>query len=173
MTEQWKNIEGYNGDYQVSDMGRIRTRNNRWGVTDKYRILKQNKQRDGYHLVRLYLNSQQSDCLVSRLVANAFIPNPKNKKEVNHKDGNKSNNSASNLNWSTRSENMKHAFEMGLLNVRRGEDNNKSKLSEENVIEIRNTYAMGCFTQTEIAIAYNVTCANISEIVNYKTWKHV
>jgi hypothetical protein len=77
--------------------------------------------------------------MTHRIVAEAFLPNPDNLPEVNHEDGNKHNNNASNLEWCTRSENMKHAYQTGLKSSA-GAKNSRCKLSEENVAFIREHY---------------------------------
>ena len=132
MEEIWKDIEGYEGLYQVSNLGRIKSlgkyihklRGNIW--TDE-KIKKQHKDRDGYCRVNLYKNSKMKACMVHRLVAKAFIPNTENKKEINHIDGNKDNNITSNLEWCTRTENERHAYKTGLKNSRYGKENKNSK----------------------------------------------
>lgn len=105
--EQWKDIDGFEGLYKVSNYGSVK----RLGRTErelKPRMCK------GYETVCLCKNGIRSNRRINRLVALAFIPNPENKPEVNHKDGNKRNNAASNLEWSTASENQKHARTTGL-----------------------------------------------------------
>lgn len=105
--EQWRNIAGFDGLYQVSSFGAVK----RLGKSErrlKPRMCK------GYETVCLCKNGISHNLRVNRLVAIAFIPNPANKPEVNHKDGNKRNNAVSNLEWSTASENQKHARSIGL-----------------------------------------------------------
>lgn len=92
--EIWCPIKGYEGIYEVSDKGRVRSL--KYG---KERILKQRRDKDGYIQVDLYKNCDQKTCKVHRLVAQAFIPNPDNLPQVNHKDENKTNNSVQNLEW--------------------------------------------------------------------------
>lgn len=106
--EEWRDIPGYEGLYQVSNLGRVKSlkRPNRHGTfTYKQVILKQRIKR-GYYVVYLYKDKEVSNFLVSRLVATAFIPNPDNKPFVDHIDTNKSNNKVNNLRWVTASENM-------------------------------------------------------------------
>lgn len=94
MKEIWKDIKGYEGIYQVSDLGRVRSL--KFG---KERILVGRKDSDGYLRVGLCKDGKEKTCRVHRLVAEAFIPNPDGLPQVNHKDERKSNNVASNLEW--------------------------------------------------------------------------
>lgn len=103
MMEVWKDIEGYNGKYQVSSWGRVRN-------AESGNILKPYKTRKGYLKVGLSVGHRITDKhRVNRLVAKAFIPNPMDLPQVNHKDGNKENNSITNLEWTTDEINKKHA----------------------------------------------------------------
>lgn len=101
MEEIWKDIEGFEGLYQVSNFGRIKR------VTTG-RILKGDKNNDGYLRVKLYKNNTKSNKSIHRLVAEAFIPNPENKPQVNHVNEDKTNNSLDNLEWMTAKENINH-----------------------------------------------------------------
>lgn len=102
-----KQIKKY-PDYYVTKEGLVFS-----SKTNKF--LKFSYDKKGYQRVGLYIGNCKSKTIkVHRLVAETFIPNLKNKTDVNHKDGNKSNNNISNLEWTTRSENMKHAFKTGL-----------------------------------------------------------
>ena len=94
MEEIWKEIEGFNGDYWVSNLGRVKSLKYK-----KERILKPRKQ-SGYYKVLLY-NDKKYEYSIHRLVAMAFIPNPDNLPQVNHKDENKANNCVDNLEWCT------------------------------------------------------------------------
>ena len=93
----------------------------------KERILKQSKSHKGYLYVNLYKNGKSKKYSVHKLVAEAFIPNPEGKPEINHDDGNKENCCASNLYWSTRSENVLHAYRTGLYKNPKKHCNNKAK----------------------------------------------
>ncbi len=123
--EIWKDIPGYEGIYAISNLGVIRRfdRIKKLGVKD-----------NGYLTANLSLKGKTRNFYPHRLVAIAFIPNPENKPDVNHIDGNKKNNSVTNLEWVTKSENMIHANKTGLTKI--GESHYKTKLTIENIKEI-------------------------------------
>ena len=125
MEEIWKDIKGYEGLYQVSNLGRIKKQAQaityiRNGKIIEYKIKEhiknQQKTRYGYYHIILYKNNIGKHFQVHRLVAFAFLPLIDGKDFVNHKDGNKTNNCLYNLEWVNRSENMQHAFKLGLIN---------------------------------------------------------
>lgn len=109
MKEVWKDITGYEGLYQISNLGRVKSF---WNTKEK--ILMNLKDNFGYLKVCLCKDGKKKQFKVHKLVAEAYIPNIENKKEVNHINGNKADNRAENLEWCTRSENMKHAYKNGL-----------------------------------------------------------
>lgn len=121
MEEIWKDIEGYEGLYQVSNLGRVKSlkrdiTNTNYGVAHiKEKILKPRDDGKGYVRVVLYKNNQKKQFKIHRLVAKAFISNPENKATVNHINGNKSHNTVGNLEWCTNKENIYHAFKTGLI----------------------------------------------------------
>lgn len=119
MDEVWRNINGYEGYYQISNIGRVksleRRRYNGSGYyVQKVKILRQSITTTGYIKVELSKEGTKKSMKVHRLVAIAFIENPENKPDVNHKDGNPFNNNLSNLEWCTESENLNHAVKIGL-----------------------------------------------------------
>ena len=125
MNEIWRDIKGYEGMYMVSNHGRVRSIDRiSCGARFKGRVLKQTvigrgyKTGDGYLRVSLHYGKRLKGFLVHRLVAEAFIDNTDNKPFVNHKDGNKKNNSAGNLEWCTAKENTRHANKNNLINHR-------------------------------------------------------
>ena len=111
--EVWKDIKGYEGLYQISNLGRVKTLNRICKIHRKATreikeiILTTKFLPKGYCFIALYKNNKETKFYIHRLVATAFIPNIDNKPQVNHKDGNKNNNVVSNLEWVTPSENLK------------------------------------------------------------------
>jgi len=177
MKEEWRDIQGFEGSYQVSNLGRVRSFDrvimNNIGVHRIYksRIMKYFLDKDGYENLTLNKLGKQYKRKVHRLVAAAFIDNPENKESVNHKDLNKKNNRLENLEWVTKSENMIHAAKNN-KNCR-GEGIAQSKLSEEDVLIIRELYLSKQMNQKELSEKYKVTQSSISCIVLRKTWSHI
>jgi hypothetical protein len=121
--EEWRDIVGYEGLYQVSNLGRVKSLPKRIVYKDgrEYiypsKVMKNQKVSTGYRYVTLYSVNGRRQYYVHRLVAIAFIPNLNNERDINHIDGCKTNNIASNLEWCSRSENIKHAYDRGLHRV--------------------------------------------------------
>lgn len=139
MKEIWKDIPGYEGLYQVSNLGRVKRleykrENNliKTMSTFKEHILKPAKQTSGYMYIVLCKNNKTKGFRVHRLVAEAFISNPYNLPQVNHIDANKSNNNVNNLEWCSRSENMQHAYSHNLIN----QSTEKKRISQLKNIKI-------------------------------------
>lgn len=124
MTEVWKDIINYEGLYQISNYGRVKALEKdvvrrKCGIKHCLEIImKPVSDKDGYLSVTFCVHSKgkAKTFKVHRLVAQAFIPNPENKPQVNHKDGNKENNSVQNLEWVTGKENIQHAYKTNLMN---------------------------------------------------------
>ena len=169
MNEIWKPAVGFDG-YEVSNLGNVRSFKRKTP-----RILKPSLGCAGYLRVGLMLGDKQKTLLVHRLVAIAFIPNPDNKREVNHVDGNKFNNCVDNLTWTTPSENTKHAFDTGLAKVLRGVDNGRTNLTAEQVAEIRRLYVkgsseLGC---NALAKKFGIGRTTVLRIVRGETFKTI
>lgn len=124
MEEVWKDIPGYEGLYQVSNYGNVRSLNYNKQIGN-VKELKQKLRSNGYLEVHLSKDSKRKYFLVHRLVAEAFLENPYLLPQVNHIDGNKSNNYVSNLEYVTNSENQKHAYDTGLKNAQRVYESNR------------------------------------------------
>lgn len=131
--EKWKSIPGYEGIYEVSNEGRVRTSENKVTYSERHgkrswkqRILKQKIGKDDCHRVTLYKDKKAKTLLVHRLVAIAFLDKPDGKDYINHLDGNRNNNYLLNLEWCDHKENNNHAFDNGLIGT-----NNEIMLMDE------------------------------------------
>lgn len=163
-------------------MGRVRSKtrtieyvrdNNHFDVVHKGKILVASKQHEGYRGVVLSKNCKKERRLIHRLVAIAFIPNPKNKSQVNHKDADKDNNSVGNLEWVSCQENHRHARRANLMPI--GERHGNAVLTKKDVLKIRETASNRGYhyRRKELATEYGVAEDTIREVVNRKTWKHI
>jgi hypothetical protein len=160
MIELWRNIDGYKGMYQVSSLGRIRSYQ-----SNLPKILKQRENKRGYLYVNLSKDSRYRSFTSHRLVANAFLG--KSNLTVNHKNGNKLNNTIENLEWVSIEDNRNHAKLNGLM--ARGIKNGRHKLSEIDVRLIRFKHSKGkgirCLSR-EFGVSRDV----ITKIVNFINW---
>lgn len=155
--EVWKEIEGYEGHYQISNKGNVVSIKNSEPL-----LIKQQNHSSGYKQVKLCKPKAISIQKVHRLVAKAFIDNPENKPQVNHINGVKTDNRAENLEWNTALENTRHAFENGLVNVY-GENHRTSKLTDKEAEFILNNYKS--FTLSELSIRFKVSEACVRDII--------
>lgn len=150
-----KEIDSTNGLYFATSEGKIFKK-------DGTELKKSNSH--GYDVVRLTINKKRYVKSVHRLIALTFLSNENDYKEVNHIDGNKKNNVASNLEWCSRLHNVRHANENGLCNY-------SKKIDQEEVKSIKEK--IGTMTNRKIASIFNVSETTISEIKHGRTWKNV
>lgn len=134
MEEIWKDIKGYEGYYQVSNMGNVksleRTVTKSDGVVQirKERIMSKRESTDGYYIAKLNVNNNSKSIAIHRLVAQHFIPNPDNLPEVNHIDTNRKNNRVDNLEWCTHKDNVRYSADKGhYRNNKFGSNNGRAR----------------------------------------------
>ena len=176
MKEIWKAIPGYDGYYQVSNMGRVRSMGGWCGTAKRRPALRAiSLTRDGYEKVRLNHGGLDKTCRIHRLVAEAFVPNPDGKTTVNHIDGNKRNNCADNLEWADRHEQLAHAYFHSLKKPASGSLNGNAKLTAEQVREIRRDYVRQSKEYGTVALArkYGVTNRVIGLVVRGLAYKNI
>lgn len=173
--EVWKDVVGFEGVYVVSNLARLKRIMHRKNPTNT--LMESTLNPQGYFRNTLCLNGKRYEKRLARLVAMAHIPNPENKPEVNHigidengRPGNKNDNRAISLEWSTSKENIDHAWENGLSKPLNGIANGNSVLTEKEVLEIR---AIKGMTKRDIAKLYNIGEAAVGKIINGKRWKHL
>ena len=165
MKEVWKEIELYGLKYRISNHGR---------VVGKRGFIKQRLDNDGYPTITVGNINRRTSMKIHRLVATTFIPNPQKLPEVNHIDCNRQNSRADNLEWVTHQDNISHSVMMGNYNGKQlGEKNVRSRLTEDDVVDIRLMFDNGLMTQQELAKAYNVGWSTIHNIVFRLTWTHI
>lgn len=159
-------IQGYE-NYEIDELGQI------WSLPKKtrkgIRMIKPLKHpKTGYMYVDLCMDGKIKKFTVHRLVALNLIPNPENKEQVNHINGDKTDNRVENLEWVTRSENQKHSILKGLRTAK-GVKNSQSKLSEKDVLLIRNSKEKG----SVLAKKLNISQSTICDIQKNRSWKHI
>lgn len=161
-----KDIIGFEGIYFCDIEGNFFSypKKTRKGIRKLKPVLSNN----GYLMIDLCKDGKSKKFLTHRLIANCFIKNPKNKEQINHKNGLKLDNRVCNLEWNTRSENQIHAINSGLRTTK-GEKNSQSKLSELNVIKIFNDNRRYSYISEE----YEISVPTVSNIKNGYSWNHV
>lgn len=170
--ENWKDVPGYEGFYQASENGHIRSvdridsgNQHRKSVLMKPVLAR----KTGYFQVKLSTGLGRCKIMLwHRVVALTFIPNIENKRCVNHIDADKSNNKVINLEWCTHKENTHHGIKLGNITPR-GEGNKSSKLKTEDVLFIRSNSV----SSKQLGKKYGVDPAHITAIRRRITWKHV
>ena len=160
-------------NYLVTECGKVisRTRYETFGNTTRRRNQKElssSISNAGYKMVSLYKDCKYKRFSVHRLVAQAYVPNPNNFKEVNHIDGDKLNNHKDNLEWVSRVSNAMHSARV--LGKNRGEEQAASKLTEKDVLQIKGMLEADILTQSQIGAMYGVTNYCISRIKCGKNW---
>jgi phage RecT family recombinase len=177
--EIWINIKDYEELYKISNCGRIKNlerKIKKWNGfrTHKEKIIKQFFSEDGYLRVQLWKNGENKKYQVARLVGESFIPNIDNKPEINHRNGIKTDNRATELEWATHKENISHSINSGLKgDIKRGGQLPQTILKEGDISMIRQIYAEGNTTQNELSEMFNVSRGAINNITNGRNWKHI
>lgn len=160
-----KQIEDF-PDYFIDENGDV------WSnKSNKWKKVKPTLTNKGYLTYRACNNGIRKHISIHRAVALTYVPNPNNLPQVNHIDGNKLNNNVNNLEWTTNQKNRNHAVKNGLH--AKGEQIKNSKLTEQQVIEIRKKYIPKKYTMSKLAKEYGVRETAIYRIINYKRWKHI
>lgn len=159
----WKQVQDF--DYEINEEGIVRR------ISSK-RVKKPYLRKDGYVGIQLYKSKTEVlNFQLHRLIAIAFIPNPNNLPFINHMDSDRQNNKISNLEWCTKQENVIHGYISGFAS-NRGSKNGFSKLSEQQVLEIRKKKTEG-LTHQQLANMYNVSYGCITGIIQRTNWKHI
>jgi len=175
MTEIWKKIEGF-VYHEVSNTGHVRIIGHKSGKkiyhTSELALYDNGH---GYLFVSINYQGKNKRVYIHRLVLESFgVKTNTGKNECNHIDGNKTNNTISNLEWVTSSENKIHAYKIGLAkhpNLH-GENNPNAKLKAEDVLKIRNLFKTG-INRAEIAKIFDISWTSVDYIVKMATWKYV
>ena len=168
MQEVWKDIDGFDGYYRVSNTGKVMSVGGMCGrAIRKPMLRKAHISHDGYMIIRLVRGNKDITTRVHRLVAEAFLENVDGKDTVNHIDGNKKNNCVDNLEWADRSEQMYHAYRLGLKPPMKGTHNSQAKLTDADVAEIKRTYKRNSkeFGTVALGRKYGVTNVVIGRVV--------
>ena len=171
MEEIWRDVEGYNGVYQVSNLGRVKSFNK----SKNGKILKLQKEVKGYLVIRLYRSpTDWWHAKAHRLVALTFIPNPDNKPQINHINCIKSDNRVENLEWCTNGENQKHAFKNGLQRSNGGTPKRKVKCIETGEVFLTVTSAAKSISTTKNCRASIIRVCKHNGITAYGYhWEYV
>jgi hypothetical protein len=174
--EEFKDIPGWEGYYQVSNLGVVRSLNRTVvSVTGKVynrksKIMPQHTNEDGYKIVYLSRNGRDITMGVHRAMGLAFIPNPKNKPMINHLNSNRADNRLDNLEWCTNAENIQHSFDMG-ISSNKGEKHPRAVLTMGKVRAIREELAKGK-TPLQVANLLGVKRRNVYAVRDRQNWNY-
>lgn len=174
--EKWKPIAGTNDAYFVSDAGRIMCTN--WKGTGRREIMRPAMDSKGYLRTMLKYEDKYRTVKVHRIVAQAWIPNPDNKPQVDHQNFDRADNRAVNLKWATPFENTMHSHNAGRIQMPKfsdgipGSRNGQAKLNERQVAEIRAKFKPRIYTRQMLGAEYGVSPATIKDVI-LRSWKHV
>lgn len=176
--EIWKDIKGYKGLYQISNLGRVKSLSRKVRQRYGYRKIKESimaasEKENGYLVVRLSNKGQHKMFYIHRLVGIYFVPNPHNKPDINHKKSNKKDNRWFRLEWATKSENLIHSFKSGTHKPMTGRISPAAKLTDRKVMNIKTRYAKGGVSMRKLADEYGVHHAIINGIIQGKRWPHI
>ena len=165
-----KEITGYPKYFVTSDGDVYSKEYNRQKFCKKLKARPNNK---GYMQVTLWGEEKRKRIMVHQLVAEAFVPNPKNLPQPNHINSIRNDNRSSNLEWMTQSENILYAYEQGRIIPTMGERHGMHILNESQVLEIRRMWIPRKVSQEKIAAMFGVKRGAVKDIVERKTWKHI
>lgn len=181
ITEQWNDVVGYEGYYKVSTFGRIKSLKRqvfqpqfqKWALR-KERIIAQTLNKYGYCKIVLQVDNVRVDTTAHVIVGTAYLPNPENKTQINHKKGNKTDNRPTELEWNTAKENSNHAISIGIDSVV-GVHNGRCILSEKDVLAIREGYEKGKHNnyRNRMSKKYGVSTSQVGKICLGYLWKHL
>ena len=177
--EVWLPVIGYDGLYEVSSWGKVKSLRRKtlgiWGggKMSNGKLLKQTISKFGYIRITLSKNGKPIQFSVHRIVAKAFIENPKELPCINHKDSNRTNNHIENLEWVTYKENSHHAAVNNRFYVLRGEDSKIAKLTNKDILQIRKEYEKNKVGFMKLGKKYGVDTTTIRSVIHGETWQHI
>ena len=167
---RWIYLDNERTNYIISNRGIVYT-TNYLGKTGKFKALKVNIHDNGYHSIIMHYKGKEYPASLHRLVAEYFIPNPDGLPTVNHKDGDKSNNDITNLEWMTSKDNSIHAANNGLLPV--GEKSRLSRITNDIAISLCKELENNSMSIYELADKYHTTYNTVYDIYRRKSWKQI
>lgn len=170
---EFRDIKGYEGIYQVSEYGHILLITKRSGTLKAGQLMKPQINYLGYVTIRLTRGEDRKTLTVHSLVAKMFIGERPAGLEINHIDGDKTNNHYSNLEYVTHQENVTHSVVNKLWRPKTGIHHGMARLTEELVREIRFRYENEDIWQKDLAKEYRISRIQMSRIINRKSWKHI